>query len=130
MPKDWRRKMAFSFEKSYNRGGKFSIDTNGFGYMSLADLFAQNGADRVYPLAAIYINTKSQFGNAPVFATNEYFVNVPKHMLDTAQAILSDSDAIDAINSHMVGFKIHQYIQKRFNRVCYGVNFVDIDWNN
>ena len=122
--------MGFSFEKVYNKGGKFDIDTNGFGYMSLADLFAQNGKDKVYPLAAIYINTKSQFGNAPVFATTDCFVNVPKHMLDTAQAILSDSEAIDAINKHLVGFTIHQYTQKQFNRVCYGVNFVDVDWNN
>lgn len=119
-----------SFASKYNRASKFTYDTNGFGYMSLADLFNANGANKIYPLTAVYINTRSQFGNAPVFATTDCYVNVPKHMLDAANDILSDDEAIKAINDRQVGFKIHTYIQKRFNRVCYGVNFVDVDWDN
>jgi hypothetical protein len=120
--------MAFSFSRTFNKGGKFDIDTTGFEYASMADLFAQNGADKVYPLTAVYINHKSQFGDAPVFASVGFFVNAPKHMLDTANDILSSPDAIDAINGHHVGFSIRQYTQKTYNRVCYSIDFIDVEW--
>lgn len=114
------------FANRFNKGRKFDVDTSNFEYESLADLFNANGKDKVYPLTAIYINTKSKFGDAPVFATDTCFVNVPSHMLDTAKEILSDDDAIDDINKGRVGFTIYPYTAEKFNRDTFGVNFVDM----
>lgn len=114
------------FANKYNKGRKFTIDTTGFDYESMADLFNKYGKEMVYPLTAIYINTKSKFGDAPVFATNECFVNAPSHMLDTAKEILADDEAIAAINNGEVGFIIYPYKAEKFNRDTFGIQFVDM----
>ena len=115
------------FASKYNRARKFNVDTNNFEYQSLADLYNNNGKEMVYPLTAIYINSKSKFGEAPVLATNDCFVNAPSHMLDVARDILADDEAIADINNGKVGFEIYIYHNDKFNRDCFGVNFVDME---
>lgn len=114
------------FTNKYNKGGKFNIDTTGFKYVSLEKLYRAHGEETVYPLAAVYINKKSSYGEAPVFVTHECFVNVPSHMLDTVKDILADEEAIEDINNGRVGFTIYTYHSDRYNRDCYGVNFADM----
>lgn len=118
--------MARSFASRFNKGRKFDIDTNGFQYASLADLFNANGADFVYPVRAIYINTKGKYNDAPVIATDDCFVNCPSHMTETARDILADDEAIADINGGKVGFQIYTYTQTKYNRDCFGINFVDV----
>lgn len=115
-----------SFAKKYNKEKKFNIDTTGFNYASLADLYNNNGEKAVYPLTAIYINTKGKYQDAPVFATDEFFVNIPSHMIDSANEILKDDVAINDINNGKVGFQIYAYRNNRYSKDCYGVNFVDM----
>ena len=111
----------------YNKARKFSVDTTGYEYRKLADLFMENGAGAVYTVRGIYINTKTKFNDAPVIATDGFFVNLPSHMTETAREILGDNEFIDAINAGKIGFTVHEYTQKKYNRVCYGINFVDIE---
>ncbi|MBQ7973531.1 MAG: hypothetical protein IJ295_01070 [Clostridia bacterium] len=115
------------FASKFNKGRKFDVDTTNFNYESMADMFNNDGAGVVYPLTAIYINTKSKYNAAPVFATDRCFVNAPSHMLDTAKEILADDEAVAAINNGEVGFYIYAYKQEKFNRDCFGINFVDIE---
>ena len=115
-----------TFSSKFNKGRKFNIDTEGFEYKSLVDCYNDFGVDTIYPLQAIYINTKGQFGDAPVFATDSFFVNVPHHMLETAEEILADEEAITAINEQKVGFTIYPYKADKYNRDCFGVKFVDL----
>ncbi len=115
-----------SFSKKYNKGRKFEIDTTGFEYYSLEELYEQNGEDFVYPIHALYINTKGHYGDSPVVATEEYFVNFPSHMLDVARDILDNDEAIELINNGEVGFRIYKYTQKKYNRECYAIDFVDM----
>lgn len=115
-----------SFASKYNRNRKFDVNTSGYGYKSLVDLFNESGEDKVYPVQAVYINTKSKFGDSPVVATDGCFVNFPKHMLESAQEILSDPEAIADINNGKVGFKIYTYHDTKYNRNCFGVEWVDL----
>lgn len=115
-----------SFAERYNKEKKFEIDTTDFEYFSLEELYATNGEEMIYPLLAVYINTKGHYGDAPVFATNEKFVNVPKHMLDVAKEILNDNESIDEINAFKVGFQIYKYHSGKYNKDCYGIRFVDM----
>lgn len=114
------------FASKFNKGRKFNVDTSSFNYESLADMFNNDGAGVVYPLTAIYINRKGKFGDSPVLATDKCFVNAPSHMLDTARDILADDEAIAAINNGEVGFVIYPYHAEKFNRECFGINFVDL----
>lgn len=115
-----------SFTKKFNKGKKFDIVTNDFQYVSLEELYNAHGAEMVYPLRAIYINRKSKFGDAPVFATDDCFVNIPSHMLDISKEILTDEEAIEEINKGKVGFEIYPYTAKTFNCNTFGVRFVDM----
>lgn len=115
------------FASKFNKTRKFDVDTSKFEYESMADLFNEHGKDKVYPLTAIYINSKSKFGDAPVLATDTCFVNAPSHMLDTAKEILADDEAVAAINNGEVGFTIYAYTAEKYNRDTFGINFVDIE---
>lgn len=110
----------------FNKTKKFDIDTSNFEYKSLAELWDGN-QETVYPIRAIYINTKSKFGAAPVIATDEELVNAPAHLLDTCQEILHDDDAIKLINEGKAGFKIYIYHNDKFNTDCFGIEFVDVE---
>lgn len=116
-----------SFSKKYSKAKKFDIVTNGFEYLSLHDLFTQNGEAAIYPLRGIYINTKGKYDDSPVFATDSYFVNIPSHMTETAKEILADEEAIKDINGGKVAFKIYTYVSQRFNKECFGIDFLDVD---
>lgn len=116
----------FNAEK-YNKK-RFDMATDGFEYRSLADCFNDNGKDYVYTIGAIYVNTKSKYGDAPVFAvTDGYYINIPKHILNTAVEMLNDEEAVKAINDGMVGFKIYPYTAKKYNRDAFGIDFVNIE---
>ena len=115
-----------SFAAKYNRGRLFDIDTTNFEFVSLNELFEKNGAETVYPIKALYINTKSKFGANPVIATDKCFVDLPSFMTDTVREILADHDAVDFINEGGVGFTIYSYEQKKYARTCYAINFVDL----
>lgn len=119
----------FSFAKTYNTERLFDIDTSSFEYCSLQDLYeAVNGDEEAkFPVCAIYINTKSEFGDAPVLATDACYVNLPQHLLETCKAILRDPAAVKAINDGAVAFTIYKYEQKRYSRECYSIRWADAD---
>lgn len=116
-----------SFAKKFQHGRKFTINTTGFSYKSLADLFNDNGADAIYPFYAVYINRKSKYGDAPVLATADFFVNIPKHTIEDCNAMLDDEETIADINAGRAGFKIYQYHDKKHNRDCFGIDWVDVE---
>lgn len=128
--------MAFSFSKKFNKERLFNVDTSNFDYVSLEDLFYDSvqtndgdfeaASKTVYKIRGVYINTKGNYDPAPVIATNECYVNLPSHMTETCMAMLADSSCIKAINDGKCGFTIYQYEQKRYNKTCYSVLWVDM----
>lgn len=99
-----------SIANKFNHGKKFNFEIpKEFQYASLADLYNQNGADFEYLVMGIYKNRKSKFGESYVVATTHELVNVPKHINDSCSAIIADTDAVNAINNGVFGFKIRAY---------------------
>lgn len=113
-----------SFSKRFNKEKLFNIDTTDFEYYSLEEMYHDD--ETVYPVRGIYLNNKSLFEPAPVVATDSYYVNLPAHMYEDCKAILADRKAIAEINSGQVGFKIYTYEQKKFNKTCYSITWVDV----
>jgi hypothetical protein len=125
----------FSFSKKFNTEKLFNIETEDFDYMSLEDLAkadALNEEPSVFVVRGVYINRKSLYEPAPVVALDDTYVNLPSHLLPACEEMLHDRQAIDAINEGRCGFRIERYTQKRYNRECYSVEWVDIlpDKNN
>ena len=115
----------------FNKARKFDVDTTGFGYKKLPELFGENGAKKVYKIAGVYINTKGKFDDAPVLAVIEgdsgYFVNLPSHLLDTANEIINDDEAVAVINTGKLGFTIYTYNSKNVKgKTLYSIEFVDM----
>lgn len=115
----------FSFSKRYNKEKVFTINTSTFEYFSLEEMYQDE--ETVYPVRGVYINNKSLYDPAPVLATDRYYVNLPAHMVDECRDIISDRQAISAINRGLVGFTIYNYHQERFNKDCYSIKWVDIE---
>lgn len=110
----------------YNRGKKFDFEIpENFQYVSLHDLFNNNGSDFVYDVRAIYINKKSKYGESPVIVTSNELVNLPKHLTDTVKEMLADSELVTSINNHTFGFQIYTYETSNRKELCYSVNWVD-----
>ncbi len=113
-----------SFAKQFNKV-TFSVDTTGFEYCKLKDLYTEKTKDTVYHLDGLFVN-KSPLGLSPCFICAELkkLVNAPAHLAETCQRILSDAEAVDAIESGKVGFTIYPYTAR--NKECFGVRFVDL----
>ena len=118
-----------SFSKRFNTEKLFNIDTTDFDYHSLEELTEQPGdepEDRVYVVRGIYINKKSLYDPSPVIALDDCYVNFPAHLLEVCQEMMSDRAVVDAINEGHCGFRVTKYHQKRFNKDCYSVEWVDL----
>ena len=118
-----------SFATKHNKGSVFQCDTEGFEYKNLRDLYKDNGEDQVYAIQGLYINKKSEYGDAPVAICDAFFVNLPAHMLGECQDILRDADDIAAIKAGKVGFVIEQYTKTvgKKDKLCHGIKWVDVD---
>ena len=114
-----------SYATKFNRGSKFTFKpVDDAQYVSLEDLYNKN-PDQIYDVKALYINTKSKFGDAPCVAIDPVIiVNLPKHLLETVKEMIDDNECVDAINNNEVKFKIYSYKDKTFNKTCYGVEWL------
>lgn len=116
------------FAARHQKGAIFQCDTEGFEYKALKDLYKENGEDFIYHLQGLYINKKSEYGDSPVAICDEYFVNLPAHMLDECVEIMKSQEDIDDIKNGKVGFVIDPYEKKVGNKTktCYGVKWFDM----
>ena len=116
--------------EKYNKGQNvfaFKAPDN-FAFVSLENLYKENGADFVYNLKGVFVNPKTKFGEAPVATTDYCHVNLPSHMLDTVKEMRQDLELIAAVNGGKVGFKIYSYITPNHPAgPCYAITFVDFE---
>lgn len=115
--------MAFSFNDLNAK--KFNIDTTGFEYYSLSDLYTGDEND-IFPFYGVYINSNGHYGDSPLLALEDRYLNLPKHLLNTAKEMRSDPEAIKAINDGKAGISIYKYIDSHYNKECYSVRWRDI----
>ena len=119
-----------AFAARHNKGAIFQCNTEGFEYFDLANLYAGDGDSEVYPIQGLYINKKSEYGEAPVAILLDKFVNFPQHMTDECKEILKSEEDIADIKAGLVGFKIEPYEsdkKKGKDKTCYGVKWVDLN---
>ena len=119
-----------SIASKYNHGVRFNVQLSAeTPFKSLADLYNKNGAGYVYLLRALFINSKSRFGDAPVAVVGEgdnmVKVNLPRFMLDTVKQMLLDDEFIEAVNNKTVGLNIYPY--DKDGRTCFSVSWLDVD---
>lgn len=114
-----------SFAAQFNKV-VFSVDTKGYEYAKLSTLYDKKHADKVYTLNGLWVS-KSPLGESPVFIVSDLkkLVNMPQHLTETARQILSNEEAVKAIEQGKVGFTVYEYEARK--KTCYGIKFVDIE---
>lgn len=109
---------------SFNKERLFDVDTSGFDYVNLEDLYSRDGGDTVYRVKGVYIGTKSQYDDeTPLIAIDDCYVNLPQHQLPDIKNMLANKTAIAGINEGELGFVIDSYYQKRFKKTCYAARW-------
>ena len=89
--------------------------------------FAEND---VLNVLGCYINKKSVYGAEPIFIvkdrdSNIFFVNMPKHKIETVNKILNNENMIRAINKGECYIEVVSYFSKKYNKQCSDFNFID-----
>lgn len=115
-----------SFAKKHNtleNPFTFKTPTN-FEFVKPKVLFDENGADKIYQVRSMFINTKSEFGPSPNIVTDFCIITAPSFMIDTIKEIMQDSESISSVNKELVGVKIYTY-KNRYG-TQYGLEWVDI----
>lgn len=115
-----------SIINKYNKGKMFEFNTpEDFNYKSLSDVVKEYGINAIHQVNAIYINTKSRFGDAGILVTSNEMVNLPTHLTPTIKAMIADDEIVDLANDNKLGFKIYEYNSN--NGRGYSVNWVDLE---
>lgn len=108
--------------KDLNKGViKFNYELGEHTFISLEDLAKQVG-DTPQTVRMIYINKKSKFGDSPVVVTDEYLVNMPKHLMDSVNTILDEQHYIDHINNGNLAFIPYAY-EYGDGKIGYSINW-------
>lgn len=95
-------------------------------YTNLESLYKLNGKDKVYKVLGLYVN-EGKFGEQGSAVLEDVQVNLPKHLVPVIKEIRSDEKLVSDINAGLVGFKIYEYISKKYNVKAYSIRWVDIE---
>lgn len=112
-----------SFAKRHNKKKIFTVELEEgrkYTYLKLEDI---KGV--VYPVKALFINTKGNYGDEPVAFTGNEFINLPKWSLDEINAIRESDEDVADINAGKVGIKARPYTKD--GKEYTGFEWVDIE---
>lgn len=90
----------------------------------------QFNENEVVQVLGCYTNKKSTFGDEPIFIVRDYtgsiyFVNMPKHHLDTLNTIITNAELVQGINDGKCFIKIITYYSKKYKKNCFDFEFVE-----
>lgn len=112
------------FEK-FNKSMRFNpINTLGYEYKKLDELYKEYGADVEYPIRALYVN-KTKYGESAVAVTDGYFINLPSHVVDDVKEIIADDELVRMINDGFVSIAIYEYYSHKYDGVFYGIRWIE-----
>ena len=113
-----------NFANKHNKKGvDWEVNTDGFEYKTREELYKKS-PDKIYPFLGFYINTKGRFGDHPVAISDKFFVDFPDYMTEELKEALKDEEEVAEIKSGAVGFKIVEFTDKKFGKLCYGIEWI------
>ena len=116
------------FAEKYNKFNTiFNIDIKDFHFMDGQEFIAKYGDD-VVKIDGLYINKKGKFKDHPIaiIADDKILLDLPSHMTDTVNEVLTDSESIDLIKKGLVGLKAREYVDKTYNKLCVCYELCDL----
>ena len=107
------------------RENRFKVDTEGFEFKKLGDLYNPKKPETVFSVYGLYINRKGKYGESPFAASDGYFISLPGHLTDVVKEILSDDEAIEQMNESRAGLVIRPYDDDK-GVTHYSADFVEV----
>lgn len=96
-------------------------------YRKLEDLYDKKEPEKIFPVYALFINTKGSYGEQAIACTeNEVIINLPMHLVDTVKKMREDDELTDAINADKFGLKIRTYQKNGSRKTFYSVEWCDL----
>ena len=110
-------------------GGIFSVDTTGFEYKTLAELYDPKQPESEFSVYGVYIgkfySKRDRREKECCFAASDgYFISLPAHLVDVIKEILTDDESIDQIKHLKAALKIRPY--EKDGEQYYTAEFVDV----
>lgn len=113
-----------------SRGNKFLVDTTGFEYKPLSDLFDAKKPDTVFNVYGAYIGRfyskrEKKEVECCFVASDGYFISLPAHLVETVKEILADDESCEQMNISAAGLVIRPY--EKDGETFYSADFVDVE---
>lgn len=107
----------------YNKGKKFDVNTEGFKFYKLREVY-ESEAVKYYVRGLIIFNTK--YGDTANAILDDKFISLPSHMIEDVKAMIADDEVVSAIKDGRIGFNIRQYQDEKHGAgTCYGVTWFE-----
>ena len=113
----------FNLADELNKGvKKFDYEiTEKHEYKKLEDLYKEN-KEGFYIVRMFYTNKKSMYGENEVVVTDDYIINLPKHLTDAVKKIVNSDKYLDLIIEGRFAFNIYEY-EYSGGKKAYSVNW-------
>lgn len=120
--------MSFASKHNKSTANLFHFQQDeGVPWTKLSELYSHGytSEEKAIVCLGLYINRSGRYEPYPVMLCQGYNVNLPSHMVNDVEEILSSQEDIDAINNATVGAYVYEYTNKRGGK-SYGLRWVDI----
>lgn len=114
-----------SISSHNRRENRFKVDTEGFEFKKLGELYNPKKPETVFSVYGLYINRKGKYGESPFAASDGYFISLPGHLTDVVKEILADDEAIEQMNESRAGLVIRPYDDDK-GVTHYSADFVEV----
>lgn len=115
--------MANNYFSKYNKQRLFNHELlEDVDYVKIEELI-RNGIKEV-TVRGFYINTKSYYGPSAVLMTDDFYINLPQHFVETVKEIKQDPTAVTMINQGKLKAEFYSYETKKYG-TCYSLNLVE-----
>ena len=122
--------MKFNLSNDLNRGIKrFDYEMNEkHEYKTLEELYKAD-SEKVYVVRMFFTNKKSKFGDNEVVVTDDYIINLPKHLTEIVADIMANEEHFKSIENGKFAFNIYEYeyTQGKQTKDAYSVNWGTIE---
>ena len=113
-----------------SRGNRFTVDTTGFEYKMLSDLYDAKKPNTVFSVYGAYIGRfyskrERREIECCFVASDGYFISLPAHLVDTVKEILTDDESCEQMNNSAAGLVIRPY--EKDGETFYSADFVDVE---
>ena len=107
----------------YNKSGiDWNINTEGFEFHKLSEI--EEGTEII--VKGLYINRRGKYDPSPVLIASDRFFNLPSYMTETVEEMLKDDELVNAIKTGKVGAIVRKFIDGKFGKESYTVDWSDI----